>query len=1175
MKYFSKVLSFLLISLFAAQPLFAQQIGDFRSNASGDWSNKAAKSKAVNQAASGVSQAASQSTSTWQQFQAIGGVNWTITAQSNVPSLSGNTLSQNTFTPGNTWQSATVPGTILNSYIVNGTLPEPNTDSNVYTISKSTYNKPYWYRAAFTIPASFNGRTVWLNFNGINKTADIYLNGTFLGTSKGLMQRQKIKFTPVEGTNVLAVLVSPPTFSKGKHDLANQESPTYICSQGWDWMPQVPGLNSGITDEVYLSSSAAITIEDPWIRTTLPAPYTNASVNVRIQLKNNTGAAVTGDLNGVINPGGFAYSVKAVSIPANGVYKATTTVAISNPILWWPNGYGGNPDGTQQVYKCYTEFKTGTILSDSTTRSFGIRNVTFNNTSNTDPLKVTVNGQPVFCKGGNWGMSEYLLRTRGKEYDTRVRFHKEMNFNMIRNWTGETTDEEFYAACDKYGLMIFDDFWLNNNGWIQDADTAQFRSNVIEKIKKFRNHPAIVLWCGANEGVPGYGLDSKENRIMAQSIAAYDNNDRRYQPRSNNRAEAGVGPYLSGSGSWSSEYPSFNYFLFPANGYAESTDSYSFRTEIGTAVVPNAESIRKFITSPSNQWPSGNLWDNDLWKKHMFSTVDSLGGGARPDDYVANINLLYGTSSSLDQFTKKAQLQNLEANKAIFEGWQDRLWNDATGVLLWMSQSAYPSMIWQTYDYYFDLTGAYFGSKKACEPVHIQWNGATNSVKVINNKNSALANVKAEAIVYDKTGKIIPGYYQTTTVPAVGANAATEVLSLFGTILSNGKPVTASSATAGFSAAYVTDGKARTCWKATSTSPTEYIQVDLQAVAAINSVRIVWEKGPSFPTSYKIQVANDAQGPWVDATQVSGSKGGVNNIQFKTISGRYVRMQPTASQFYAYSMFEFEVFGPAVRNASTLNTAVTASSTSTGTPQAVTDGDLSTRWSSNFWNDNENITIDLGSSLPVTGTKLTWEAAYATAYKIQVATSLSGPWTDALLVSNNTGGTDSRTFAPTTGRYVRMQGVSRALNMYGYSLYEFEVYTQNPAPLTDVSFIKLRLTEQNGSSYDNFYWYGNDYTGLNTMPAIGTALTKSVATTNTLANGNKLLTYTVTNTSTSNAAFGIRAQMLNGAGQQILPAIVSDSYFSLMQGESKKLTIEVDPAVLGSTYSLDLKPYNN
>jgi beta-galactosidase/beta-glucuronidase len=100
-------------------------------------------------------------------------------------------------------------------------------------------------------------------------------------------------------------------------------------------------------------------------------------------------------------------------------------------------------------------------------------------------------------------MSDYMLKVRGKDYDTRIKMHQAMNFNMIRNWTGEVTDDAFYNYCDKYG-NDWDDFWLNNMGNIDSIDV--FKANTIEKIKKFRNYPSVVIWCGANEGVPGGDL---------------------------------------------------------------------------------------------------------------------------------------------------------------------------------------------------------------------------------------------------------------------------------------------------------------------------------------------------------------------------------------------------------------------------------------------------------------------------------------------------------------------------------------------------------------------------------------------------------------------------------------------------------------------------------------------
>jgi hypothetical protein len=309
-----------------------------------------------------------------------------------------------------------------------------------------------------------------------------------------------------------------------------------------------------------------------------------------------------------------------------------------------------------------------------------------------------------------------------------------------------------------------------------------------------------------------------------------------------------------------------------------------------------------------------------MWARHYFSTDGGLGGGASPAKYVRDINKSYGAATSLEDFCKKAQLQNVETTKAMYESWNDHMWNNASGMLMWMSQSAYPSMIWQTYDYYYDLTGAYFGAKTACEPVHIQWNPATNAIKVINNRPYAIKGLTAMADVYNMDGKLVPGFSQKKTLDA----------------------------------------------EATSTA-------------------------------------------------------------------------------YAFNVFS----------------------------------------------DSSKV-----------------------------------------------------------------------------------------AQLSAVHFLRLKLIDAGGHLVsENFYWMGNtylDYTALSKMPSVSANLQSSQPQISTAANGvNKVLTYTITNTSKTTAAFGIRSQLLDNQGRQILPALFSDGYFSLMQGESKVLVVEVAPNLLKSGYKLDIKPYNN
>jgi hypothetical protein len=829
------------------------------------------------------------------------------------------------------WIKAIVPGTVFYSYVVAGKENNPDYADNIYKVDKAKYNRPYWYLTEFSSANFPEGKRIWLNFNGINKRGEVYLNGNHIGTVNGLMQREKYDITALlnkNKLNVIAVLVVTPNTD---HGLANREAPTYLSSGSWDWMPSVPGLNSGITDVVNITSSGSVRIEDPWIRSDLPNKEL-AELTVKVKLNNAANEPVSGVVNLTINPGNIIVVGPSVTLNGNGSQSLTfdksnfPQLSIRNPKLWWPNGYGGKADGTQYLYSCSVQFDlNGNIPSDVVSKNFGIRKITSDTTALNGPLRVYINDVPILIKGGNWGMSDYMLKVRGKDYDTRIRFHKEMNFNMIRNWTGEVTDEAFYDYCDKYGIMVWDDFWLNNFGPIDSLSV--FKSNAIEKVKRLRDHPSVVIWCGANEGVPGGNPNGPLSTAIKDAIKDNDGEYRIYLQRSNagvnnpNFSIHGGSRILSGSGIWGNIDPK-TYFTDPHNGYLFSKDSYGLRSELGTATFVNIESFKKFM--PKEYWvaPTPKSVDSktNMWAKHYFSTDGGLGGGSNPVRYINDINNRYGTATSLEDFCKKAQLLNVETMKAMYESWNDHMWRDASGMLIWMSQSAYPTMIWQTYDYYYDLTGAYFGAKTACEPIHIQWNAATNSVKIINNKPYDLKGLTAEAHVYNMDGKIVAAYSQKRTMD-VSATSVTEAFTAF----------------------------------------------------------------------------------------------------------------------------------------------------------------------------------DHTDKLPA---------------------------------------------------------------------------------LSAVHFLKLKLYAADGHLLsENFYWIGNtylDYTSLNKMPAVGNNLFISSPKIKVALNGvNRVLTYTVTNRSKTTAAFGIRAQLLNHSGKQILPAIFSDGYFSLMQGESKTLEVEVDPKLLGRNYRLDIKAYNN
>lgn len=917
------------------------------------------------------------------------------------------------------WVTAIVPGTVFASYVAAGLEKDPNFGDNIQRVDKSKYDRNFWYRTVLKVPGNFTKEKIWLNCKGINRKADLYLNGVLLGSLDGFMQRGQFDITGVlhkNAPNVLAVLVYWP-----QPPMSNYCSPTYISSAGWDWMPYVPGLNMGITDNIYLSNTGSVTIEDPWVRSSMPS-NARADLSVAVELYNHHEQPVQGLLKGTIQPGNISFEQK-VSIGANSKEEVKLDASrfpqlvLNSPRLWWPNGMG-----EPSLYTCSLQVEVNGNGSDAMQTSFGIKKYTYDTTGNV--LHVFINGSRVFLKGGNWGMAEYMLRCRGEEYDTRVRLHREMNFNIIRNWIGSTTDEEFYEACDKYGIMVWDDFWLNSNPNLP-RDINVFNANAIEKIKRFRNHPSIAVWCADNEGWPERPLSG----WLQEDLNVFDGGERFYQP--NSHAEN-----LTGSGPWGAFDPRYYFTAYPAG--LGGNRGWGLRTELGTAVFTNFESFKKFI--PQDKW-----WPrNEMWNLHYFGPQAF---NATPDAYERSINDRYGKPAGIEDFCRKAQLLNIETNKAMYEGWQDHLWEDASGIMTWMSQSAYPSLVWQTYDYYYDCTGAYWGARKACEPLHIQWNPVTNAVKVVNTSRREESGLQATAAVYNMDGKPVQGYSSSATIDAP-ANSATH------------------------------------CF---------YIPFNQK----------------------KIDLA--------------------------------------------------------------LHHKVVASSTEHGSPDLVADGDNGTRWASQS-GDNEWIYVDLGEQKMVNGVGLTWEDAYAKAYKIQLSNDAQN-WKEVYSTVDGHTGVQDITFTEEPARYVRIQGVERG-TWWGYSLWDFKVYEGNVKSdgLSDVHFIRLQLKNANNQLVsDNFYWRGNErrhFTALNNLPAVNLKTTYTVQE----KDGKMYLAATISNPPSSKSiAFGIRAQAVRaGNGEQILPSIMSDNYFSLMPGEQKSLRIEFKAADLGNDKAiLKVEPYNN
>jgi hypothetical protein len=588
------------------------------------------------------------------------------------------------------------------------------------------------------------------------------------------------------------------------------DGPTFECSEGWDWIPGVRDRDTGIWQDVLLRAAGPVTIEDPQVITKLPLPDTSsADVTVATELKNTSNADQHGVLRGQFEGVKFEQPVtlnagetKTVTFaPAN--FKQLT---VKNPRLWWPNGYG-----KPELYHLQLSFVTDDKKeSDETTARFGIREMSYDfevkktdgdrervefrptlapgaagkvidnrrdtmvwgleNKAKRDAavvaaggkpsdkpfwwgqqqetivglwpgaenspalrpmddknmgqyLVIKVNGVKIECLGGDWGMDDAMKRVSRRRLEPYIRMTRDAHMNMILNWAGQSTSEVLYDLCDEYGIMVWNDFWRNTEGFdYAPVDFDLFARNAEDCIKRFRNHPSIALWCSGNEGVCPEPLHEKINQLI------YDLDGTRYfQPDSRLIN-------MRNSGPWSNQ---------PLEVYFKSLNQ-GFSTEIGASSIPSVEEIRTFI-------PAADLWPyNDLWAYH---DLHATGAGDHKSTF-ARIAARYGEPTGIDDLCRKAQMLNFETFRAIYEGFNSRMWHDCSGVVVWMSQPSWPSLVWQFYSWDYDVNASLFGAKSGAEPIHIQMNLPDCKIAVINHRPEALNDVTASATVYDLAGHV-------------------------------------------------------------------------------------------------------------------------------------------------------------------------------------------------------------------------------------------------------------------------------------------------------------------------------------------------------------------------------------------------------------------------------------
>jgi exo-1,4-beta-D-glucosaminidase len=669
----------------------------------------------------------------------------------------GEVISTVAFKPSG-WYQATVPTTVLAAQIASGEFKDAYFGDNLRKIPGTNYpigqnyaelpmpkDSPYacswWYRTEFRLPKDYQGRNVCLHFEGINNRANIWLNGRKLADAKDVAGAYRIydfnatDFMTANEINVLAVEI----FATTEMDFGIN----FV-----DWNPTPPDKSMGLWRDVYLTASGPVSVRYPQVITHFPDDtLKRADLTVMAELRNASNMAVEGILEGRFENTEFKQNVKLSPGEARSIRFMPEDFAqlrLREPKLWWPA-----PVGPQHLYSLDMRFLIAGKVSDEQQIQFGVREITaeFNGPAprpgkrfhagklvdtDTRPLLFSVNHKKILVRGGGW-TPELLLRSSRDQLETQLQYVRDMNLNAVR-LEGKLESDEFFDLADKMGILVVAgwcccDHMERWKTWAP-GDLAITTESLRTQILRLRSHPSLLVWLNGSDYAPP--ADVEQAYIEVLHKAAWPNPYVSSASAMHTSVTGASGVKMTGP----YDYVPPSYWLTDTSRYG---GAFSFNTETSPgAAIPPKSSLRKMIP-PDHLWPV-----DDVWNFHTGAGTENN----NLKNYNAAMDAIYGAPTGLDDYVTKSQAMAYDGERAMFEAFARNKYG-STGVIQWMLNNAWPSVIWHLYDYFLQPAGGYFGAKKALESLHVQYSYDDRGVVVVNNLYRDFSGLTVTAVLYD------------------------------------------------------------------------------------------------------------------------------------------------------------------------------------------------------------------------------------------------------------------------------------------------------------------------------------------------------------------------------------------------------------------------------------------
>jgi exo-1,4-beta-D-glucosaminidase len=658
--------------------------------------------------------------------------NWAIHTSSNLKS-GGKIISQPGYATKD-WYPTSVPSTVLAALVANNVYPDPYYGNNYFELpgirrwdipEGNPFESSWWYRTEFELPTDYSGKHIWLKFHNVNYWANLWVNGQKVADSTQTEGAYRLyafdiaQYTKVGQKNCLALEIYPPK--------------TFDLTISWvDWNPTPPDRGMGIWYDVTLSTSGSVAIDHPFVKTKLNLPSTSqAKLSVIAEVKNAENAPVKGLLKGTIENITF---LKEVNLNANESKEVTFSpedfpqLVLKKPRLWWPHTVG-----PQNLYDLNLSFEIDGKISDSRKTRFGVREISaWMNEFDTLRTKVfQINGKNIVIRGGGY-VEDMMLRPSNERTDADLNYLKFMGLNALRMEAPRGSDYLF-ERCDEEGILVMVGWCcgLAFESWDKwtprTADIAELSWR--DQITHLRSHPSVFTWLYGSDNFPPEVIERRYINVLNQ----YDGT--RPYSSSATQAPSKIEGY---TGLTMGPWPQVYGYLTPNFWYTR----LEFNTECGPngEQLPPIETIKR-VMPEKDLWPISPSWDLRL-RKHFYPFSRKA------------METRYGQPASLEEYCNKSQVLQLEATKAMFEAFAANKYK-SSGVIYWMYNSAWPKFYWQLYDYFFMPNGAFYGAKKACEPLHIQYNYKENAVQLVNCFYQDFKGLKVIAKAFDFSAKEI------------------------------------------------------------------------------------------------------------------------------------------------------------------------------------------------------------------------------------------------------------------------------------------------------------------------------------------------------------------------------------------------------------------------------------